>query len=359
MSDDDMPPLTKVSSRLYGNTSVLKAAIARNTEDIRLVYGGRDDVDAIRSLAKTLATAMCVTELSFVNVTLGVDGACALAEAFVTNTSVATLNVVANEIGDEGARALANAIAVNKSCGVKTLYLGYNHIGDDGASALATMLVKNRNVECLQLSDNIIGDRGAYDLGLVLASDVCGIITFSVMHNRFSPVGTSALLASLAKNTSVRAMDISSNPVNDASICALTTSLATNTSLAYLRMSDARHYVTDNNTKRTLANALVRNTTLMQFSANSLMNTATLGYLFQRNRGMTLSRTLILLARTDSPLRRLPEWIYARIVRRVAQRYARVGANIGANTYLPPDARFALQHILEQHLVATSSHWRQ
>jgi len=61
----------------------------------------------------------------------------------------------------------------------------------------------------------------------------------------------------------------------------------------------------------------------------------------RRNIGMALSRTLLLVARRDSPLRRLDFPQYETIVRRVVERY--VARVIG-------DARWILRALGAQHI---------
>ncbi|MDP3561456.1 MAG: hypothetical protein Q8R83_04675 [Legionellaceae bacterium] len=72
------------------------------------------------------------------------------------NSSLIHLDLEGNMLGDEGVEFLANLLE-DPNCKIKTLVLAANDITPKGAKRLATALIKNTNLQTLNMLDNPIG----------------------------------------------------------------------------------------------------------------------------------------------------------------------------------------------------------
>ena len=83
----------------------------------------------------------------------------------LATSDIKTLNLTFNQIGDVGANAIARALKATPA--LTELGLGSNLITDHGAVNLATALKDERScLTFLNLSGNMVGDRGAAALGV-------------------------------------------------------------------------------------------------------------------------------------------------------------------------------------------------
>jgi Ran GTPase-activating protein (RanGAP) involved in mRNA processing and transport len=88
------------------------------------------------------------------------------ARVLLANRNLKSLVLSNNNIGDAGAIELAVGLRQNNTLGL--LDLDTNQIGSDGASALADALVANDALKGLNLQANTIGDDGATSIAEML-----------------------------------------------------------------------------------------------------------------------------------------------------------------------------------------------
>ncbi len=82
------------------------------------------------------------------------------------------------------------------------------NIGDDGASSLAKGLARNGSLKTLDLSNNYISDTGAEELGLALKvnKSLKGLILW---HNRIFHTGAEGIATGLASNKTLQWLGVS------------------------------------------------------------------------------------------------------------------------------------------------------
>jgi len=113
--------------------------------------------------------------------------------------------------GVRGAEAWASTLGLSKS--LTLLDLSGNKVGDLGGAALAQALPHSISLISLDLSDNKLALRTAHALAKALANNRVGLTSLDVSWNHFRPPDARLLLASLMKNSRLRALNLSWNGI--------------------------------------------------------------------------------------------------------------------------------------------------
>jgi len=287
---------------------------------------GAISAENMQALAIALASNASVVYLWLGDIRIQQDGARLLATSLTTNSSLAFLRLENNSIGNDGACALASSLETNTS--VASLVLEGNSIGFEGTLALATMLATNRTIWHLDLSCNVIGDDGACTLASAFAHG-SSVTHLNLWLCGIRVRGARAIANALAD---IEYINLGDNCLQDDGVCALASALHRNTSLYTLGLSFTHM---NHRGVHALAEALaIDNTTVMEIRMSGIglsfsYTNGDMSVITQstwRNRITRLVRILLLLSRADSPLWQLPDWLYERIVRRVAM-YNITGSN--------------------------------
>jgi Leucine-rich repeat (LRR) protein len=166
--------------------------------------------------AKAIAQLSGLTSLDLSHNSIGDEGARAIAQL----AALTSLGLRDNHIGNEGAKAIAQLT------GLTDIDLGNNFIHQDGARALALL----PNLATLDLGNdlsnvddgriatflgkefvppgNSIGDEGARAIAQLTA-----LTSLGLRDNHIGDEGAKALLDSAQKNSSLRGLDLSDNPI--------------------------------------------------------------------------------------------------------------------------------------------------
>ncbi|XP_067296856.1 NLR family CARD domain-containing protein 3-like isoform X2 [Pseudorasbora parva] len=104
------------------------------------------------------------------------EGCAALASALRSNSHLRELELTGNKIGDEGVTLLSDGLK-DPHCKLETLRLRSCNITDEGCAALASALRSNSHLRELDLTDNIIGDKGVTLLSDELKDPHCKLET--------------------------------------------------------------------------------------------------------------------------------------------------------------------------------------
>ena len=141
--------------------SVLKANTCLKELDIRCCnIQSSDSVHLAKTLQENTTTQLQTLDLE--GNPIGSEGAVAFADMLVTNKSLTELNMSECRIQGEGAVCLAKAL--EKNCTVMDFDIGSNPFGSEGAVAFASMLKKNQCLKTLLLNDDSVGVEGALEL---------------------------------------------------------------------------------------------------------------------------------------------------------------------------------------------------
>lgn len=225
--------------------------------------------------ATSLSSNNCLQKLSLYNNQIGDDGAAALALGLKFQPNLQELRLARNRIGDAGCQAivygLRNCVS-NTPSKLKELSLYDKLIGNDGAKALATLLsdgatpsptaasatavgrsrINRRKkprreneaiaakgrclpfLEKLSLFNNSIGDSGARAISLSLVHNT-SLHTLYLDNNSIRDDGCRALAEhAIARNTSLKRLDIQRNEISEAGGSSLESALKKNINLVEL-----------------------------------------------------------------------------------------------------------------------------
>ena len=147
---------------------------------------------------------------------VGKDGCIAIGNLLQSSSS--RLNDLYLEniyLGDDvGAVALGNGLAKNNT--LRKLHLKDNNLGDAGAiSALVKGLAKNYSLQQLYLEENDLGDAGATALGngleSILQNPSSSLVELHLGRSKMNDEGVIGLAKGLAKNSTLKDLDLSSN----------------------------------------------------------------------------------------------------------------------------------------------------
>ena len=137
----------------------------------------------------------------------------------------------------EGVAAIATLLIENKS--LTELGLGDCHISSGGAMELAAALCKNTTLRTLKLSGNPIGDHveGVAAIAtLLIENKSLTWLEFKDCH--ISGQGAGELAAALYKNSTLKTLDLDHNPIGVEGASSMSDMVQHNTSLTALYMRD-------------------------------------------------------------------------------------------------------------------------
>lgn len=196
--------------------------------------------DGLAALASAVGTSRSLVSLALrANGPVPPQASKALADSLRVNKSVTALDLGGSELGLPGAEALAQALR-NGSCPVEELLLSGARLGDEGSALVCESLRKNYKVCLVNLASNGLCVRALDALAPVLAAKRCALLELILSANQIGLGGVQALSSALATNTSLELLDIASNPLGDAGVAALAAALAANTTLIELTLSAAQ-----------------------------------------------------------------------------------------------------------------------
>ena len=187
-----------------------------------------------QQIADALARGLDVHTLYLGCNGLSSSGVAALARGVSSSTAVRALWLKRNPIGEGGLRALLEALPASR---LRTLDLTNCELGDEGVASLcAALLEAPAQIEHLFVGGNGLSNAGP--LAALLAHPNCGLHTLFVGASRLGDEGLRALAPSLAKNTSLRSLDLGSNDLSAAGLEALAAH-ADALSLRWLSLGDS------------------------------------------------------------------------------------------------------------------------
>ncbi|XP_030628529.1 dynein regulatory complex subunit 5 [Chanos chanos] len=161
--------------------------------------------------------------------------------------------------------SLAKALQSCKT--LKVLKIQQSKVDDAKCRVLVNYLLEHPSLQELDLSHNIIGDRGARAIGKLLNKSA--LKTLSVYDNQIQGPGAQAIAHALTKNTTLLSLNLRLNRIGDEGGQALAQALLKNETLVYLHVG--ANEMTEP-TATAVSQALVMNTRLksINLSCNKL-----------------------------------------------------------------------------------------
>ncbi|KAG9283139.1 T-complex-associated testis-expressed protein 1 [Astyanax mexicanus] len=210
-----------------------------NLEELQLVYGVRGcgmnfewnlfefTFSDCQFLAKALQSCTTLKILKINQSNVDDDKCRTLVSNLLDHPSLLELDLSHNIIGDRGARALGKLL--NRSH-LKQLDIYDNNIKGPGAQALAHALSKNTPLESLNLRLNQIGDEGGQALAQALLKN-CILLNLHLGANELTEPTATALSHMLVHNSTLKRLNLSCNRLGEDGGKAMEEGMSHNSSL--------------------------------------------------------------------------------------------------------------------------------
>ncbi|XP_039506918.1 NACHT, LRR and PYD domains-containing protein 12-like isoform X4 [Pimephales promelas] len=142
------------------------------------------------------------------------EGCAALASALRSNSHLRELDLTGNKQQDSGVILLSNGLK-DHHCKLKKLWLWDCEITDEGCAALASALRSNSHLRELDLSWNKIENGGLTLLSVGLKDPLCKLEKLTLINCEIKAEGCAALTSALRSNSYLRELELSENIIGD------------------------------------------------------------------------------------------------------------------------------------------------
>ncbi|XP_060771716.1 dynein regulatory complex subunit 5-like [Neoarius graeffei] len=210
-----------------------------NLEELQLVYGVKNcgmnfqwhlfqfTIRDCQSLAEAVKSCKSLKVLRIHRSNIEDEKCRRLVSHLLDHPSLSKLDLSHNLIGDRGARAIGKLL--NSSC-LKTLNLYDNWVGGQGAQALAHALPKNTSLVSLNLRLNQLGDEGGQAIAQALLKNQT-LVNLQLGANEMTEPTATAFSQVLVQNTTLRNLNLSCNKLGVDGGKALEEGMSHNSSL--------------------------------------------------------------------------------------------------------------------------------
>ncbi|XP_061891091.1 dynein regulatory complex subunit 5 isoform X2 [Entelurus aequoreus] len=156
-----------------------------------------------------------------------------LSKALASCKVLKVVRLYESHIDDSKCKMLANTLVNHPS--LTELNLSHNIIGDKGAKAVSKLLQSSK-LEVLNMSDNVIRDAGANAIADALANN-CPLLSLNLRINRISDEGGQAIAVALLRNKTLHHLHLGANLVTGPTAIRLSEVLAKNQTLKSINLS--------------------------------------------------------------------------------------------------------------------------
>lgn len=157
-------------------------------------------------------------------------------EFLMGNKSIKKISVMKTEISDKTCEFIGPYLS-NKWCTLIDLDLSRNLITDVGLITLMSNLIVSSSLLYLNLASNSIRDKGIVKLVEYLVKPKCTLLELSLQGNKINNEGMEILAGFLAKNKSLKMLDLGKNEFSDHGFEPFAAEIAKNTCLTLLDIS--------------------------------------------------------------------------------------------------------------------------
>jgi Ran GTPase-activating protein (RanGAP) involved in mRNA processing and transport len=208
---------------------------------------------------KRLLHQLCSDEIRITHRNLNDTDCKAISNALLVNKTVTTLDLSNNLITDKGALYLASAMVERDL--VRVLVLAGNKLAYNSAEIFAELLQRSKSLAVLDLSGNKIDDKACVVLAEALKSNKT-LQECNLSHNKLSENAGIALAEALTYNTTLQRLNLSWNLIRHG-VVSIATALSTNQTL---RIFDLSWNGVDDLGIRALVGGLETNTALEELN---------------------------------------------------------------------------------------------
>lgn len=219
---DSFPKPSRYNTRSKDTSQITKGMIV--LKQIVLCDNGVTH-NSIKYLVDTIFMCPYLTHINLANNTIGKQGSKHIQQYLAGNPPLRSLCVAGNNIGNEGAHFLCTPL-VRVNTRIKHLSLANNMI-NKGITYVAEVLVFNRNLEVIDLSENSFGGSIKEFSQLCIALEKnCTLKTLKLHSNFINDVGIRHLAKSLQSNAGLCKIDISKNQIQTKALEAMLSAVA-------------------------------------------------------------------------------------------------------------------------------------
>ena len=204
------------SSNRSSDFSQLGVAIGRNTH-LR-VFGVDLDYTALKATDRGFYDGLkhntSINELNIDCNNRGIIGEVGqeILKSYQDNSHLTRLSILLAIFQNGEDRLVATTMS---SCAnLKQISIMYSNISDEHILPIVQALTGHSSLETLTLSRNRIGNAGCETIATLLEDPNCNIHTINLGENHIGNVGATALINSLANNTTLRNLYLQGNPID-------------------------------------------------------------------------------------------------------------------------------------------------
>ncbi|VDP75249.1 unnamed protein product [Echinostoma caproni] len=184
-----------------------------------------------------------------------------LAKAIEHHSAIRFLHITRSRMDSDRCRVLVDSIMDHPT--LECLDLSHNFIGDRGARALSKLVASSHSqLKTLNLADNRLQATGGLALAHSLTKKTCSLSQLNLRLNRLRDDGGIAIAKSLLRNSTLKELNLAANDLNENSAGYFAHVLAHNRTLTHLDLSNNQLGVAGS---RKLQEGMVRNETLLYF----------------------------------------------------------------------------------------------
>ncbi|XP_038656930.1 NACHT, LRR and PYD domains-containing protein 12-like [Scyliorhinus canicula] len=175
----------------------------------------------LKTLCGALGATNCKLQSLDVNGN-GLTGACAedLACLLGESGSLLELDIGVNALDDAGVIVLCASLQ-RADCKLQTLHLDSNNLSDACAPELSSVLIANTSLLAIDLNSNKLEDLGVQYLCTALRRSDCRIQKLGLASNGLTDFATEGLVSSLSGKRSLRSLDLRGNFFSDRSVTSI------------------------------------------------------------------------------------------------------------------------------------------
>jgi Ran GTPase-activating protein (RanGAP) involved in mRNA processing and transport len=187
-------------------------------------------------LKNNAITSLCHLDLRSNNITC--TGAMSLQGLIVNNRSIQYLNLSNNEIGDHGIMAISRGIQQSSwNCQLQQLDINTNYITNFSAITIANMLKVNKSLNEFNISFNGLGDIGATTIISAMETNTT-LRSLSIRRNGITDVGAECIAELLPNLKGLKELMLSKNDIGLIGATALLRGVQSNVELEYLQIDE-------------------------------------------------------------------------------------------------------------------------
>ena len=221
-----------------GAVEVINGLCGSGVKQLLLDNTGIGEPDC-EALCELLKSSHSLQELYIHKNKLSSESVASIITGLSHNISLTTLNISYSHFSMPNVDSLASALKYHSKCALTVLYLQDCHISSEGAVKLAAALCKNTTLKDLNLSHNPIGEHVEGVTAVAKSLVENKTLTWLYLWDcHISSEGAVELAAALCKNSTLKKLYLDRNPIGVEGASSMSDMLKHNTSLEYLHLRD-------------------------------------------------------------------------------------------------------------------------